>query len=756
MSIYVCMRLLSIICAEGMLKFFYCELKRSSCRWHNFMDYNVSGMMKIQEHIKPIAREYLPALGGAAAMFLFFLWGLVNNLSMSYMGNTSQAVVDFIFRNFLGFIIGFIGKIFFIYVIIGILLGLFIFSAVRAARGLFHGKLHLTRDFFTVITATIFIVLLVFFRDIILYPQVYINNFYVKSAFIAKIFDVLTHNISPTFFSIALSGIVLIIFFMTFAEALIRRRWIFIIFYTGFIFSVVVCMYCYSTMPSLSSRNAAATHPDVLILGSDALRPDHFSGYGYHRDTTPAIDTLIREGVSFSRTYIEVPRTFPSWVSILTGQFSATHGIRHMFPTSRDLNRDFQSIVKIFRQKGYYTSVVGDYAADIFSRIDLGFERVDAPYFNFNTVIEQAILENHTFLLPFLTAKWGLALFPSLRDSAYFCPPYIVRDKVLSEIDRAGTRPFFVTAFFSSTHFPYAPPHPYYLQYADRKYAGQYRYFKQRTISLEGDSGYEKVRPTDVEQIRALYDGGLRAFDDAVGEILAQLKAVGRLDSTIIIILSDHGENLYEGNLGMGHGEHFRGHYSTRIPFIIRYPKTFLPGSEYTGIARSVDIAPTVLELTGEKRPEYMEGISLVDAVLTKKDMKIVAYGETGIWFDNSLRDDLFFQKLRILYPDITGISEIDFHFDNQVILNDNYRHLVNFAKHCYVFDGRYKLIYMPLADRVAYELYDSMKDSDDLHDIAKSEKAQLARMKKLLFEWISRKGDVIQKNDYFFPLVRD
>ena len=455
-------------------------------------------------------------------------------------------------------------------------------------------------------------------------------------------------------------------------------------------------LYLKSPSPSVQT-SAHRDTPNILILGSDALRPDHFSGYGYFRDTTPSIDRLIRNGVSFTSAYIEVPRTFPSWVSILTGQFSATHGIRHMFPTSRDLNREFKSIVKVMRGKGYYTSVTGDYAADIFTRINLGFERVDTPYFNFNSVIQQAILENHTFLLPFLTGKAGLRIFPVLRDSAYFCPTDLVRDRVIGEIERAGGKPFFIASFFSSTHFPYAPTHPYYKRYTARDYDGQYRYFKQRTISLEGGGGYEKMTHRDIEQVRALYDGGLRAFDDAVGGIIEHLRVSGRLDNTVVVVLSDHGENLYEGILGMGHGEHFRGSYSTRIPLIIHYPKIAKSRREVTNIVRHVDIAPTLLELAGEKVPPHMEGVSLVPAMKGEVPAGLVAFGETGIWFDNTLREDLFFQELRILYPDITGISEIDFNFDNQIVLSEGYRDLVNLARHRYAHDGRYKLIYNPL-----------------------------------------------------------
>ncbi len=706
--------------------------------------------------IRDMIRPRLPVLGGAAAMALLFLDGLVNNLSMSYMGNTSQAVVDFIMQNFLGFIVLFIVRVMAVYLAIGLLLGYLFHSALRGFQELAGRSVSRRSAFFISAGGTIIIALLAFMRDLVLYPQIYINNFYVKGRAVALLFDALTHHTRPSLYTVLLALIVTGAVALAIAGALRGKRFRFAALYALAVACVLVASALYYTTPSPSAlRGSAPSAPNVLILGSDALRPDHFSGYGYFRDTTPHIDALISRGTSFTNAYIEVPRTFPSWVSILTGQFSATHGIRHMFPTSRDLNRDFGSIVKIFRERGYHTAVVGDYAGDIFTRIDLGFERVDTPYFNFNSVIQQAIIENHAFLLPFLTGKLGLRLFPVLRDSAYFCPPDLVRDRIIGQVERSGNKPFFIASFFSSTHFPYAPAHPYYLTYANRDYDGQYKYFKQRTISLEGESGYEKVTPRDIEQVRALYDGGLRSFDDAVGGIIDHLEKSGKLENTIVVVLSDHGENLYEGILGMGHGEHFRGSYSTKIPFIIHYPKSGAARREISGIVRHVDIAPTLLELAGQKTPARMEGVSLVPAIKGEAAPKLVAFGETGIWFDNSMRDELFFQKLRILYPDITGISEIDFHFDNQIVLNDGYRDLVNLAKHRYAHDGRYKLIYMPLPDRVEYELYDTKADPAELVNIAGKDPVNLARMKRILFDWVKRNNDVLIKNEFIFPLVR-
>jgi arylsulfatase A-like enzyme len=490
----------------------------------------------------------------------------------------------------------------------------------------------------------------------------------------------------------------------------------------------------------------------VLILASDALRPDHFTGYGYSRNTTPNIDKLINEGISFRNAFIEVPRTFPSWVSILTGRFASTSGIRHMFPTSRDLNRNFKSIAGELKQKGYETSVISDFAGDIFTRIDLGFDKVDTPYFNVDILIEQIIIESHTFLLPFLTNRTGLELFPVLKDNAYFCPPGFVKDRIVKTISESK-KPFFITAFFSPTHFPYASPYPYYKLFAEKNYTGPYKYYKQLIVSSDNNHS-SKMSDKDINQIRALYDGGLKAFDDAAGEVLAYLSDNGILDNTIIVVLSDHGENLYEGDLGMGHGEHFRGNNAVRIPLIIRYPELSSKKNEITGTVRNIDVAPTILSILNYPSPKYFEGVSLLP-LIKGREQNLYAFGETGIWFDDSLRDDLFFQKLRIMYPDIARISEADMNFDKQVALKDDYRDIVNLAKHRYVFDGRYKLIYMPLKDKVLYELYDTLSDPQEKTNIALLDKENFLRLKKVLFDWIMRNNDVIVKKDYIFPILR-
>ncbi len=109
-------------------------------------------------------------------------------------------------------------------------------------------------------------------------------------------------------------------------------------------------------------------------------------------------------------------------------------------------------------ENGYVSSAVADYAGDIFSRMSC-FDRVRAPSFNFTTLIRQRGLEIHFFLLPFLQNSAGRFLFPEARAFAQNSAPAFIVGDIKSEIDAlARKKRFFLSVFFSATHFPYASP----------------------------------------------------------------------------------------------------------------------------------------------------------------------------------------------------------------------------------------------------------------------------------------------------------
>jgi arylsulfatase A-like enzyme len=707
-----------------------------------------------------IIKTLSPATGGISLFLIFFLYGVKNNLSVSYMGNTSSYAMDYVITHFLLTVILFMLKLFALYILAGFIFGIissFIMNTIfKTIAGI---DLSLKIKILLNITVSFVLYLPFFLKDLIYYPQVYINGFYVKNRFNMGLMNSMADNINPMLFKS------IQIFFAVFILILIIYR-IYIYIKNR---SVTKSLIIKITIPAAliimisimffikkdTNYNRTPETPNILILASDALRPDHLSRHGYIRNTSPGIDRLLDEGISFTDMRIEVPRTFPSWVSTLTGQYASTHGIRHMFPTSMDLNKKFVTLPGILGSNGYYTSVVADYAGDIFSRINLGFKHIDTPFFNADYVIYQAILDSHIFLLPFLTGETGLELFPVIKDSAYFCPPELVTRKIIKSIKRAAGKPFFITTFFSSTHFPYSQVYPYYKTFSTKNYRGQYKFLKQQIISLDNNQVSGDLSAEDKNQVTALYDGGIKAFDDAVGKITDFLEEKNLLKNTIIIILSDHGENLYESDLGMGHGEHFRGQYSTRIPFIISNENLPRKNVIIPNTVRQVDIAPTILDMLKIKNQGRMEGISLIPLIEGKSIPQIYAFGETGIWFDNDQKSGLFFQKQRIIYPDITGLGQVDFHFNNQIVLNDDYRDLINLAKHRYIYDGKYKLIYIPLKDKVIYELYNTEEDPDEKNNIISKDKTNFTRLRDELFKWFQRNNDVIIKDEFIFPKTR-
>ena len=98
-----------------------------------------------------------------------------------------------------------------------------------------------------------------------------------------------------------------------------------------------------------------------------------------------------------------------------------------MFPRWEDRAKDFDALPERLRKNGYATAVVSDYAGDVFSRIDLGFDRTLVPTFDFKQLVRQRAIERQTPLLPILHSRFGRALFPVLREMNVAADPSMRR-----------------------------------------------------------------------------------------------------------------------------------------------------------------------------------------------------------------------------------------------------------------------------------------------------------------------------------------
>ncbi|MCX8124750.1 MAG: sulfatase-like hydrolase/transferase [Spirochaetes bacterium] len=697
---------------------------------------------------------YMPGLLVSGALFLY---AIIFNMSFSYMGNTSAQVVQFIIYRYKFLILFYFLKIIAVYSLIGIALSIFFSYGIQQFSRQLKFTVNNKHSFYYSALLTFAVVFLQLCKSIITYPQLYQDTIFNKNI-VYKYFQIaLTNNLSPVFIE-TIQLLFIAPFLVTFVisfflsiqqhkDAIIDVLTLHFNIVKYAVIGIFIALIIIVTISVTISHKNIHDKPNIIILASDALRPDHFSGFGYHRNTTPHIDRLIAQGTTFNNVYTVVPRTFPAWVSILTSQLPVKHGISHMFPMVRSRNKKFITLATVLKEHGYRTAVIGDFAADIFPRINLGFDTVKAPTFNMRVMIKQIILKNHIFLLPFLTNRAGFLFFPEIREFAEFADPQFVVSDIKKEISSSIShgKPFFILSFFSITHFPYPACYPYYKTFTDTAYNGPFKYSKNRFVSLDSKGMVAEYQPSpgDIEHIRALYDGCLYAFDESVGNIIQYLKDNNLYDNTIIVIVSDHGENLYEFEYGMGHGEHLRGKYSLVIPCIFSGPG--IGNSQYTSIRSAIDIAPTILDILHLPQPQSFDGTSL----LKKHNRVFDAYCETGIWFDNT--GNFFFQKKRIMYPDITGISTIDFDHNDEITVTPYYDNLITIAKHRCIIANNMKLIYMPTHYGIEYELYDVSKDPNERNNIYTTSSVAHS-IKDKFFSLFKTQNNIKIYNSYIIP----
>lgn len=497
--------------------------------------------------------------------------------------------------------------------------------------------------------------------------------------------------------------------------------------------------------PSRTAHAKSAPHrPNLLILAADSFRADRLEPR-----VAPNLSRLADKGARFDRAYVSLPRTFPSWVTLLTGRFPYHHGIRSMFPRWEERAKDFDALPERLARVGYVTGVVSDFAGDIFDRIDLGWSHTRVPTFDFRELIRQRALERETPLLPFLHSRAGRAVFPALREMNDAADPRMLADDAIDAIGAAHGHPFFLTVFFSTAHFPYAAPAPYYRRFTDASYRGRFKYYKP--VGLEHEAAPDDA---DVAQVRGLYDGGVASIDTAAQRILLALDRLALRENTIVVILADHGESLYENGRGVGHGDHLFGDEVTHVPLVIFDPRA-PAGRRVPAVVRDVDLAPTLYDLVGVMPPRDMDGQSL-GALMSgaREAMPRLAYAETGLWFTEDIAG--LDASLRIPYPGIAETTEVDADHHDDVVLKREMRGLALVAKHRAVRDDRYKLVYVPRRAGVKYVLFDTLDDPAETRDVARDHPAEALRLQGDLWKWMLADPTMEERGGYLVPRAAD
>lgn len=498
---------------------------------------------------------------------------------------------------------------------------------------------------------------------------------------------------------------------------------------------------------------------NVIIIGSDSLRGDSigYNGYrpqrsdGLAKDgVSPVIDSLASRSTNFTSCYTAIASTMESGVQLMSSMYPQSHGLRQMYPNRETAEATKKRIVPLptlLRERGYDTAAIGDWCAGYYEVVPCGMEHLSVSSFdNFKIYMSQAVVMAHFVIPLYFDNPLGYKIFPQLESFAQFVTPEVVTGRVEKRLAKvaAEQKPFFWHVFYSCNHLPYRSREPYRSMFADPAYQGANRNGVDFDIDsfiggTDLESKWQALPPKEVNQIKALYDGCTRQFDDCVGKILESIKANGLEDNTIVIVTSDHGDDHYEPGVTLGHGLTFNGGLqANHVPMIFYVPGTapqVIPDT-----IRLIDIVPTLADLLGQEKSPVWQGQSFA-GWLNKTETPIDRpfYGETGFPF-------IQFRVKGVERPHLPPMDEatgIDPTYNYQFVLKDEYLARLIEAKQRCLRTRHWKLVCTPTNQGARhYGLFQLSSDPDGEIDLAQTRPDVLAPMQSALERWMDHQTE--------------
>jgi arylsulfatase A-like enzyme len=342
-------------------------------------------------------------------------------------------------------------------------------------------------------------------------------------------------------------------------------------------------------------HDASAKTPNLILIVLDTARGDRVSHNGYSRLTTPHIDAIARDGVTYRRAHSVAPWTLPSHMSMFTGLLPSQHGATwSAFATPADasladlVTRSFRVadpahlLPERLRRTGYSTVGFSDNAW-IARRtgFDAGFD-----HFYEMWQARRALTQGYNWLAPQVRSSPDVDHGDAGRELMEF-KRHLLRHGPLRE-------PFFLFFNFIDPHYPYSPPRPFrYAFSGDRTLGERIARFRFSEMSMQAGA-----RPVDVQRLSPFYDAELAYVDFVVGQLMTWLRESGFYEESLIVITSDHGEHL-------GEDGRFSHQFSVaeellHVPLVVKYPGNRASGSVNDDpLVSTLDLYETLLRAAG-------------------------------------------------------------------------------------------------------------------------------------------------------------
>lgn len=324
--------------------------------------------------------------------------------------------------------------------------------------------------------------------------------------------------------------------------------------------------------------NKKNNRPSIILIVIDTLRPDHMSTYGYSRETTPFIDQLAKEGITFTQAISVSSSTISSVPSL----FTSTYPSIHLIHSAGDIMPSYiKSLPQILRKNRYYTGKIVAHCL---------------PHF---------VNKGYNFIFSKCNANASL-----------------LTKEAIQWINENREKSFFLWIHYIDPHGPYEPPEEFTKKYLNDKIYEE----NSKTIpilnrqrgGLGGIPQYQQLGGnTNLSYYISQYDAEINYVDFHIGQLIKSLKEIGLYSKIILILTADHGESIGEHNYYFDHGG-FLYDALIRVPLVIKLPDENFQAKIISTQISLIDVVPTILDILLIPKEKYMQGYSLKKLIFNK------------------------------------------------------------------------------------------------------------------------------------------
>jgi len=357
--------------------------------------------------------------------------------------------------------------------------------------------------------------------------------------------------------------------------------------------------------PQLSSER-----PNIVLIMTDQQRADFTAASEYPLDVTPYMDALALTGVRFARAYTPMPVCAPARCSLLTGRYpKATRvrenrGVSNLYATT--------DLPALLREHGYRVSISGKNHSHL-TEVDFDWSSFYMHHGGGRDDLRSEVDRRFDAWLESL--NHGVHPEPTPFPVECQLPVRIVDDAITCLEGREAGQPFFHWLSFPEPHNPYQVPEPYFSMFPEEEIPD--RAAGPEALVHKPDSWQwlhtliESKRPgydDHWRRYRANYLGMIRLIDDQVRRFVRYLDVQGLRDSTVLIVVSDHGD--YAGDYGLQRKGAGLPECLVRVPLIVTGPQIEavpVPREECVSL---VDVFPTICGMLGMPIPDGVQGRS--------------------------------------------------------------------------------------------------------------------------------------------------